>query len=43
MSPFEELLVVDSDDEKRVIGMLRRHDVIATYNARLMAIRADSL
>lgn len=42
-SPFEELPVVDPDDEKRVIGMLRRHDVIATYNARLMAIRADSL
>lgn len=42
-SPFEELPVVDPDDEKRVIGMLRRHDVIATYNARLMAIRADSI
>jgi len=38
---FEELPVVDPGAAHQVIAMLRRQDVIATYNARLMKMRMD--
>jgi len=38
-SQFEELPVVDEDDPTKVIGLLRRQDMIAAYNARLLEMR----
>lgn len=40
--PFEELPVVDPVDHHKVVGMLRRHDVIATYNARLLEAQSGA-
>jgi len=34
---YEELPVMDADDPGKVIGLLRRQDLLATYNARLLA------
>ncbi len=39
---FEELPVVDAKQPQTVVGLLRRHDLIATYSARLLAMRRDS-
>lgn len=39
---FDQLPIVDPADPKTVIGMLRPEDIIATYNARLIAVRAES-
>ena len=36
---FEELPIVDPQTPRVVAGMLRRQDVIAAYNARLMQLR----
>jgi CIC family chloride channel protein len=33
---YEELPVVDTDNPDKVIGLLRRQDLLATYNARLL-------
>jgi len=33
---YEELPVVDSDHPDKVLGLLRRQDLLATYNARLL-------
>lgn len=33
---YEELPVIDADDPGKVIGLLRRQDLLATYNARLL-------
>ncbi len=38
---FEELPVIDPDAPDHLIGMLRRQDVIATYNAKLIEMRRD--
>ncbi|MBI1368068.1 MAG: CBS domain-containing protein [Planctomycetes bacterium] len=38
---FEELPVVDPTEPKRIIAMLRRQDVIAAYNIRLMKLRTS--
>jgi CIC family chloride channel protein len=40
-SNYEELPVVDADDPSEVVGMLRRVDVIAAYNGRLLATRTE--
>lgn len=37
---FEELPVVDPQQPRRVVGMLRRQDVIAVYERRLMEVRS---
>jgi len=42
-SAYEELPVVDPDDAEKVIGMVRRVDVIAAYNAKLMETRSAQL
>jgi CIC family chloride channel protein len=39
-SKFEELPVVDSPVTKKVVGMLRRRDVIEAYDRRLVEMRA---
>ena len=36
---FEELPVVDAENPQTVVGLLRRQDLIATYSARLLAMR----
>ena len=36
---YEELPVVDADDPEKVIGLLRRQDIIAAYSSRLMSLR----
>ncbi len=36
----EELAVVDAPDAGHVVGMLRRRDIIAAYNARLVEMRS---
>ena len=36
---FEELPVVDASDPEKVIALLRRQDLIATYSAELMQVR----
>lgn len=36
---FEELPVVDDHKVRRVVGILRRQDLIATYSSRLLAMR----
>ncbi len=33
---YEELPVVDADEPGKVLGLLRRHDLLVTYNARLL-------
>lgn len=38
---YEELPVVDEETPDRVIGLLRRQDVIAAYSSRLLAMRQD--
>ena len=38
---YEELPVVDAETPDRVIGLLRRQDVIAAYSSRLLAMRQD--
>ena len=38
---FEEMPVIDPGAPDKVIAMLRRQDVIATYNARLMKMRTE--
>ncbi len=38
-SSFDELPVVSEDAPDTVVGMLRRQDLIAAYNARLLAMR----
>lgn len=38
-SGFEELPVVDEREPDRVIGLLRRQDVIAAYSSQLLALR----
>ncbi len=38
---FEELPVVSDDDPRTVVAMLRRADVIALYDKRLIELRAD--
>ncbi len=40
-SVHEELPVMDPEAADQVVGILRRQDVIAAYNARLTAIRSD--
>jgi len=40
-SPYEELPVVEPEEPGKVIGMLRRMDVIATYNAQLLETRRE--
>jgi CIC family chloride channel protein len=37
--PFAELPVVDESDPTKVVGLLRRQDLIATYSARLLEMR----
>jgi CIC family chloride channel protein len=36
---FEELPVVDSGSQKKIIGLLRRQDVIAAYNKKLSEVQ----
>lgn len=36
---FEELPVVDAEQPDKVIGLLRRQDVIAAYSSRLLALK----
>lgn len=36
---IDEIPVVDPDDERRVLGMLRRKELIAAYSQRMAAIR----
>jgi CIC family chloride channel protein len=36
---FEELPVIEADDPSQVVGMIRRLDIIAAYNARLLKMR----
>ena len=38
---YGELPVVDDNAPDRVIGLLRRQDVIAAYSSRLLAMRKD--
>jgi CIC family chloride channel protein len=38
-SAYEELPVAETKDEREIVGMLRRVDVIAAYNARLLETR----
>ncbi len=38
---YEELPVVDQAQPNKIIALLRRQDVIATYSARLLAMRKD--
>jgi len=33
---YEELPVVDAEEPGKVLGLLRRHDLLVTYNARLL-------
>lgn len=40
-SAYDELPVVDANEPGKVIGMLRRVDVIAAYNAQLIEKRAE--
>ncbi len=37
---YEELPVVDADEPGEVLGLLRRQDLLATYNARLLEEKA---
>ncbi len=37
---YEELPVVDSEDPSKILGLLRRQDLLATYNARLLEEKA---
>lgn len=39
---YEELPVVDPDDQRKVVGILRQRDVIAAYNARLISVRRQA-
>ncbi len=39
-TPFAELPVVDEAQPQKVVGLLRRVDLISTYNTRLMAMRS---
>ncbi len=40
---FEELPVVDSNDPEKILGLLRRQDLISTYSAQLLAMRSDDV
>jgi predicted transcriptional regulator len=33
---YEELPVIDADAPQKVLGLLRRQDLLATYNVRLL-------
>jgi CIC family chloride channel protein len=39
---LDELPVVDKDDKTKLLGMLRRKDVISRYNQRLAQARSDT-
>ncbi len=36
---WEELPVVDPDEPDKIVGLMRRGDIIASYNRRLMTMR----
>ena len=40
---FEELPVVDEEQPDKIVGMLRRIDVISTYDRRLMEVKAPQV